>query len=169
MTNLIKAADALAEQMRLIEEEAKRTIEWDEEDPIRMLDWFDTEWINSLTAYRQARESAEDADVHRRLKEMLFELIGSVQNPVEDPVREDVCYGGVLVEDGKKAYLKLVFEEPTNAARESADGVKVARKAMGLMLEGIRKGGLDTEMGHHLIDDIFYPAIDSYIKAALED
>ncbi|MFV1626813.1 hypothetical protein VWY34_14390 [Phaeobacter sp. JH20_02] len=54
-------------------------------------------------------------------------------------------------------------------ARESADGVKVARKAMGLMLEGIRKGGLDTEMGHHLIDDIFYPAIDSYIKAALED
>ncbi|MFV1694251.1 hypothetical protein VXL39_02205 [Phaeobacter sp. JH20_25] len=63
MTNLIKAADALAEQMRLIEEEAKRTIEWDEEDPIRMLDWFDTEWINSLTAYRQARESADGVKV----------------------------------------------------------------------------------------------------------
>ncbi|AUQ89834.1 hypothetical protein PhaeoP24_01206 [Phaeobacter inhibens] len=63
MTDLIKTADALAEEMRLIEEEAKRTIEWGEEDPIRMLYWFDTQWINALTTYRQARESADGVKV----------------------------------------------------------------------------------------------------------
>ncbi|AUQ74795.1 hypothetical protein [Phaeobacter piscinae] len=73
MTDLIKAADALAEEMRLIEEEAKRTIEWDEEDPIRMLDWFDTKWINALSAYRQARKSAGDGV---KVKPLVWECEG---------------------------------------------------------------------------------------------
>ena len=50
-----------------------------------------------------------------------------------------------------------------------ANDEELARKAMKLMLEGIRKAALDTEMGHYIIDDIFYPAIDSYIKQAKEE
>lgn len=45
---------------------------------------------------------------------------------------------------------------------------EAARKAMTLMLEGIRKAALDTELGHSIIDDIFYPAIDGYITKAIE-
>jgi hypothetical protein len=54
-------------------------------------------------------------DVHRKLKEALFGMIGSVQNPVESPVREDAYYGGVLVDTPagpKVAYLRLTFEDP---------------------------------------------------------
>lgn len=46
---------------------------------------------------------------------------------------------------------------------------EVARAAMSLMLEGIRKGALDTEGGHQIIDNIFYPAVDAYIDAALAE
>ena len=52
-------------------------------------------------------------DAHRKLKETLFGLIGSAQNPVENPVRENIEYGGVLVdtpEGPKLAYLRLTFE-----------------------------------------------------------
>jgi len=62
-SDLMKAADELARQMDLIEKEAARGIEWGEEDPIRMLDWFDTEWVNALTAYLTARESAGEVKV----------------------------------------------------------------------------------------------------------
>ena len=53
-------------------------------------------------------------DIDRRLKEMLFELIGSVQKPVDNPAREDAFCGGVLVDTPngvKLAYLRLTFED----------------------------------------------------------
>ena len=39
----------------------------------------------------------------------------------------------------------------------------VAQNAMMLLLEGLRKGALDSEMGHKIIDEIFAPAIPDYI------
>jgi hypothetical protein len=54
-------------------------------------------------------------DVQRKLKDCLFSLIGSAQQPVDNPTRQEAYYGGVLVNtpDGMKmAYLRLSFEEP---------------------------------------------------------
>lgn len=57
----------------------------------------------------------EIIDAYRKMKVSLFGLIGSVQHPVQNPVREDITYGGVLVTmpDGgvKMAYLRLTFED----------------------------------------------------------
>lgn len=58
-------------------------------------------------------EAKAKRDPSRILKDAIFALIGSVQNPVENPVREDIEYGGILVDtpDGpKRAYLRLTFE-----------------------------------------------------------
>jgi len=54
-------------------------------------------------------------DAHRKIKECLWSLVGSVQAPVDDPVTKNTSYGGVLVdtpEGPKMAYLRLTFEEP---------------------------------------------------------
>ncbi|MEX5513593.1 hypothetical protein [Pseudophaeobacter sp. 1A09344] len=55
----VAAADELARQMGEIEKEAGRELEYGEEDPIRMLDWFDTEWNNALERFRSARAALE--------------------------------------------------------------------------------------------------------------
>jgi hypothetical protein len=55
----VAAADELARQMDEIEKESSRALEYGEEDPIRMLDWFDTEWIKSLERFRNARAALE--------------------------------------------------------------------------------------------------------------
>lgn len=55
----VAAADELARQMDEIEKEAGREFEYGEEDPIRMLDWFDTEWIRALERFRSARAELE--------------------------------------------------------------------------------------------------------------
>ena len=39
----------------------------------------------------------------------------------------------------------------------------VTRRALILMLEGIKKAALDTGYGHWALREIFYPAVDDYI------
>lgn len=54
-------------------------------------------------------------DVEIKLKDALYDIIGSAKKPVEDPPHEDAYYGGVLVDTPtgpKVAYLRLTFEEP---------------------------------------------------------